>query len=773
MMYTPLSTRQNPNLPKLLSLLLVLLTLALLYQHYSNKQVQGVLERDISISRQRAKQVEKELDAIQKGLQLDLNKEKSENEKVKNELQQVKFQMESMANQHSQKERTCQQYYEELEGCRSEKESCIENVDKLSISVSQCVGEKNANIQSINNMQLQADKASSERLQMTSQIEMLQSKLTQRETELQQLMLRAQGQGQGQRVPIGVGQPLAQGQGQPMIIPNQFNQPGNQPGAQNFGGNPQLNQQQFAAGFANNPNGMNNQLPFNNPNMPQNYQQQLALNGQNRNNALYLDKQQQQPVVDNNGRPPVFDQNAQIQPKVENQEPVINPPAAEIPRKAEQKPDIDSSANDIAKVPQNWRGQELVVNKDESAEAARVHGNAGPVQQDAVVGNRGLNPNEFNGDAKKAPLKLYERKAFSTILPRILTTRSEFSETSQANSSQTGGRNATKHVIISHKDALNSSKINMTATNKAVLASNMTRNVTAIKANSSQTVGRNATKHAIASHNKALNASKINITATNKAVLVNNITRNLEAIKAVTAPPHAVNETNSTKAVTAPPHAVNETNSTKAAPQVDLNPPVMQPPQQVGAPGEDKHVQNPAEVDHVPGDGQGALLPPMGQAERKAMEDRINNGGVAQQDAQLYKRGEPKPDLLEEPKMKAPENIGKDDLDFPIGAPEGDRNLPEEEEDDEEEEDRPIEANIEDQKPDNDRNDQLFDANEAAPGEKRDYNKNEVNNEKFGNGQELNVQNVAPNEKDALNNDFHDINDKDVANIPDFEQNRK
>ncbi|XP_075251606.1 uncharacterized protein LOC142343942 isoform X19 [Convolutriloba macropyga] len=620
MMYTPLSTRQNPNLPKLLSLLLVLLTLALLYQHYSNKQVQGVLERDISISRQRAKQVEKELDAIQKGLQLDLNKEKSENEKVKNELQQVKFQMESMANQHSQKERTCQQYYEELEGCRSEKESCIENVDKLSISVSQCVGEKNANIQSINNMQLQADKASSERLQMTSQIEMLQSKLTQRETELQQLMLRAQGQGQGQRVPIGVGQPLAQGQGQPMIIPNQFNQPGNQPGAQNFGGNPQLNQQQFAAGFANNPNGMNNQLPFNNPNMPQNYQQQLALNGQNRNNALYLDKQQQQPVVDNNGRPPVFDQNAQIQPKVENQEPVINPPAAEIPRKAEQKPDIDSSANDIAKVPQNWRGQELVVNKDESAEAARVHGNAGPVQQDAVVGNRGLNPNEFNGDAKKAPLKLYERKA---------------------------------------------------------------------------------------------------------------------------------------------------------APQVDLNPPVMQPPQQVGAPGEDKHVQNPAEVDHVPGDGQGALLPPMGQAERKAMEDRINNGGVAQQDAQLYKRGEPKPDLLEEPKMKAPENIGKDDLDFPIGAPEGDRNLPEEEEDDEEEEDRPIEANIEDQKPDNDRNDQLFDANEAAPGEKRDYNKNEVNNEKFGNGQELNVQNVAPNEKDALNNDFHDINDKDVANIPDFEQNRK
>ncbi|XP_075251580.1 uncharacterized protein LOC142343942 isoform X16 [Convolutriloba macropyga] len=691
MMYTPLSTRQNPNLPKLLSLLLVLLTLALLYQHYSNKQVQGVLERDISISRQRAKQVEKELDAIQKGLQLDLNKEKSENEKVKNELQQVKFQMESMANQHSQKERTCQQYYEELEGCRSEKESCIENVDKLSISVSQCVGEKNANIQSINNMQLQADKASSERLQMTSQIEMLQSKLTQRETELQQLMLRAQGQGQGQRVPIGVGQPLAQGQGQPMIIPNQFNQPGNQPGAQNFGGNPQLNQQQFAAGFANNPNGMNNQLPFNNPNMPQNYQQQLALNGQNRNNALYLDKQQQQPVVDNNGRPPVFDQNAQIQPKVENQEPVINPPAAEIPRKAEQKPDIDSSANDIAKVPQNWRGQELVVNKDESAEAARVHGNAGPVQQDAVVGNRGLNPNEFNGDAKKAPLKLYERKAFSTILPRILTTRSEFSETSQANSSQTGGRNATKHVIISHKDALNSSKINMTATNKAVLASNMTRNVTAIK----------------------------------------------------------------------------------AAPQVDLNPPVMQPPQQVGAPGEDKHVQNPAEVDHVPGDGQGALLPPMGQAERKAMEDRINNGGVAQQDAQLYKRGEPKPDLLEEPKMKAPENIGKDDLDFPIGAPEGDRNLPEEEEDDEEEEDRPIEANIEDQKPDNDRNDQLFDANEAAPGEKRDYNKNEVNNEKFGNGQELNVQNVAPNEKDALNNDFHDINDKDVANIPDFEQNRK
>ncbi|XP_075251529.1 uncharacterized protein LOC142343942 isoform X10 [Convolutriloba macropyga] len=736
MMYTPLSTRQNPNLPKLLSLLLVLLTLALLYQHYSNKQVQGVLERDISISRQRAKQVEKELDAIQKGLQLDLNKEKSENEKVKNELQQVKFQMESMANQHSQKERTCQQYYEELEGCRSEKESCIENVDKLSISVSQCVGEKNANIQSINNMQLQADKASSERLQMTSQIEMLQSKLTQRETELQQLMLRAQGQGQGQRVPIGVGQPLAQGQGQPMIIPNQFNQPGNQPGAQNFG-----------------------------------------------------DKQQQQPVVDNNGRPPVFDQNAQIQPKVENQEPVINPPAAEIPRKAEQKPDIDSSANDIAKVPQNWRGQELVVNKDESAEAARVHGNAGPVQQDAVVGNRGLNPNEFNGDAKKAPLKLYERKAFSTILPRILTTRSEFSETSQANSSQTGGRNATKHVIISHKDALNSSKINMTATNKAVLASNMTRNVTAIKANSSQTVGRNATKHAIASHNKALNASKINITATNKAVLVNNITRNLEAIKAVTAPPHAVNETNSTKAVTAPPHAVNETNSTKAvtapphavnetnstkaAPQVDLNPPVMQPPQQVGAPGEDKHVQNPAEVDHVPGDGQGALLPPMGQAERKAMEDRINNGGVAQQDAQLYKRGEPKPDLLEEPKMKAPENIGKDDLDFPIGAPEGDRNLPEEEEDDEEEEDRPIEANIEDQKPDNDRNDQLFDANEAAPGEKRDYNKNEVNNEKFGNGQELNVQNVAPNEKDALNNDFHDINDKDVANIPDFEQNRK
>ncbi|XP_075251564.1 uncharacterized protein LOC142343942 isoform X14 [Convolutriloba macropyga] len=707
MMYTPLSTRQNPNLPKLLSLLLVLLTLALLYQHYSNKQVQGVLERDISISRQRAKQVEKELDAIQKGLQLDLNKEKSENEKVKNELQQVKFQMESMANQHSQKERTCQQYYEELEGCRSEKESCIENVDKLSISVSQCVGEKNANIQSINNMQLQADKASSERLQMTSQIEMLQSKLTQRETELQQLMLRAQGQGQGQRVPIGVGQPLAQGQGQPMIIPNQFNQPGNQPGAQNFGGNPQLNQQQFAAGFANNPNGMNNQLPFNNPNMPQNYQQQLALNGQNRNNALYLDKQQQQPVVDNNGRPPVFDQNAQIQPKVENQEPVINPPAAEIPRKAEQKPDIDSSANDIAKVPQNWRGQELVVNKDESAEAARVHGNAGPVQQDAVVGNRGLNPNEFNGDAKKAPLKLYERKAFSTILPRILTTRSEFSETSQANSSQTGGRNATKHVIISHKDALNSSKINMTATNKAVLASNMTRNVTAIKA------------------------------------------------------------------VTAPPHAVNETNSTKAAPQVDLNPPVMQPPQQVGAPGEDKHVQNPAEVDHVPGDGQGALLPPMGQAERKAMEDRINNGGVAQQDAQLYKRGEPKPDLLEEPKMKAPENIGKDDLDFPIGAPEGDRNLPEEEEDDEEEEDRPIEANIEDQKPDNDRNDQLFDANEAAPGEKRDYNKNEVNNEKFGNGQELNVQNVAPNEKDALNNDFHDINDKDVANIPDFEQNRK
>ncbi|XP_075251589.1 uncharacterized protein LOC142343942 isoform X17 [Convolutriloba macropyga] len=641
MMYTPLSTRQNPNLPKLLSLLLVLLTLALLYQHYSNKQVQGVLERDISISRQRAKQVEKELDAIQKGLQLDLNKEKSENEKVKNELQQVKFQMESMANQHSQKERTCQQYYEELEGCRSEKESCIENVDKLSISVSQCVGEKNANIQSINNMQLQADKASSERLQMTSQIEMLQSKLTQRETELQQLMLRAQGQGQGQRVPIGVGQPLAQGQGQPMIIPNQFNQPGNQPGAQNFGGNPQLNQQQFAAGFANNPNGMNNQLPFNNPNMPQNYQQQLALNGQNRNNALYLDKQQQQPVVDNNGRPPVFDQNAQIQPKVENQEPVINPPAAEIPRKAEQKPDIDSSANDIAKVPQNWRGQELVVNKDESAEAARVHGNAGPVQQDAVVGNRGLNPNEFNGDAKKAPLKLYERKAFSTILPRILTTRSEFSETSQA------------------------------------------------------------------------------------------------------------------------------------APQVDLNPPVMQPPQQVGAPGEDKHVQNPAEVDHVPGDGQGALLPPMGQAERKAMEDRINNGGVAQQDAQLYKRGEPKPDLLEEPKMKAPENIGKDDLDFPIGAPEGDRNLPEEEEDDEEEEDRPIEANIEDQKPDNDRNDQLFDANEAAPGEKRDYNKNEVNNEKFGNGQELNVQNVAPNEKDALNNDFHDINDKDVANIPDFEQNRK
>ncbi|XP_075251615.1 uncharacterized protein LOC142343942 isoform X20 [Convolutriloba macropyga] len=607
MMYTPLSTRQNPNLPKLLSLLLVLLTLALLYQHYSNKQVQGVLERDISISRQRAKQVEKELDAIQKGLQLDLNKEKSENEKVKNELQQVKFQMESMANQHSQKERTCQQYYEELEGCRSEKESCIENVDKLSISVSQCVGEKNANIQSINNMQLQADKASSERLQMTSQIEMLQSKLTQRETELQQLMLRAQGQGQGQRVPIGVGQPLAQGQGQPMIIPNQFNQPGNQPGAQNFGGNPQLNQQQFAAGFANNPNGMNNQLPFNNPNMPQNYQQQLALNGQNRNNALYLDKQQQQPVVDNNGRPPVFDQNAQIQPKVENQEPVINPPAAEIPRKAEQKPDIDSSANDIAKVPQNWRGQELVVNKDESAEAARVHGNAGPVQQDAVVGNRGLNPNEFNG----------------------------------------------------------------------------------------------------------------------------------------------------------------------AAPQVDLNPPVMQPPQQVGAPGEDKHVQNPAEVDHVPGDGQGALLPPMGQAERKAMEDRINNGGVAQQDAQLYKRGEPKPDLLEEPKMKAPENIGKDDLDFPIGAPEGDRNLPEEEEDDEEEEDRPIEANIEDQKPDNDRNDQLFDANEAAPGEKRDYNKNEVNNEKFGNGQELNVQNVAPNEKDALNNDFHDINDKDVANIPDFEQNRK
>ena len=47
---------------------------------------------------------------------------------------------------------------------------------------------------------------------------------------------------------------------------------------------------------------------------------------------------------------------------------------------------------------------------------------------------------------------------------------------------------------------------------------------------------------------------------------------------------------------------------------------------QIGAPGEDKQVENAAEVDFVPGDGQGALLPPMGEAERKAMDNRIDNG---------------------------------------------------------------------------------------------------------------------------------------------------
>ena len=326
-MYSTFSSRQNPNLPRILVLLLVILLLALFYQHYSNKQVQGVLERDISFGQQRAKQVERELDAIQKGLQMDLNKEKSENEKVRSELQNIKLSMEQLQSVQSSKDRTCQEYFDDLQGCRSEKANCVQNVDNLSMNISKCLGQKKLTEDNVNQMQANIEKASSDSYQLNRQIEQLQNKMAEKDQELQRLQLKIQGL-QSSANQNAMAQNRNQYNGQYQQYPQQ--------NLQQAGGN--FNQRQFPVGannILNNVPGFNNQFaPLQNGNqfnknqqlqndagaiLTNNNNQQAAQRGQV-NNALYLGNQPNYQLSNNNGQPPRYDQNIQQQGQPQQQQ---------------------------------------------------------------------------------------------------------------------------------------------------------------------------------------------------------------------------------------------------------------------------------------------------------------------------------------------------------------------------------------------------------------------------------------------------------------------
>ncbi|XP_063721212.1 putative uncharacterized protein DDB_G0271606 isoform X2 [Symsagittifera roscoffensis] len=359
-MYSTFSSRQNPNLPRILVLLLVILLLALFYQHYSNKQVQGVLERDISFGQQRAKQVERELDAIQKGLQMDLNKEKSENEKVRSELQNIKLSMEQLQSVQSSKDRTCQEYFDDLQGCRSQKKLTEDNV---------------------NQMQANIEKASSDSYQLNRQIEQLQNKMAEKDQELQRLQLKIQG--------------LQSSANQNAMAQNRNQYNGNQPNYQ----------------MSNN----NGQPPRYDQNIQQQGQPQQQQYQQQAQNVNY------QPVY--NKGPSDQDKSRQVLSEVEkskepSQQQVVEPNQVAAQQNVEsqngQKSGGDNSpGEELPEMPANWRGQ------DHNVPVEGHNEQMGPVALDALAKDQNdehegagdkkaqaaLKPNEFKTNGTKTEVK--------------------------------------------------------------------------------------------------------------------------------------------------------------------------------------------------------------------------------------------------------------------------------------------------------------------------------------------------------------------------------
>ena len=228
-MYSTLSGRQNANLPKILTAVLLLFLLVLVYQHYSNGNLQVRLEKDVQFCRERAKQVEKELDAIQKGLQLDLTREKSENERLKSELNQIKMSFESLHENVRSKDHELGECSGQLDTCQSEKalseSNCISQQNDLAAKLADCSGDKKMSDQNVSELKNERENYGNERQRLYDQLEGLQRKLSQRDLEVQNLMSKLgmnvnQGAIVENQQPIGFQQQMG-GNGN---LNNQFNQ---------------------------------------------------------------------------------------------------------------------------------------------------------------------------------------------------------------------------------------------------------------------------------------------------------------------------------------------------------------------------------------------------------------------------------------------------------------------------------------------------------------------------------------------------------------------
>ena len=362
--------------------------------------------------------MEYELDAIQKGLQLDLNKERTEHKKTKTELAEARNSMEVVAASQRTKEQSLEEYYGKLQECQKQnadlEKECEAETDRINIQLNDCLGTKMALERNENEHAIQESKNSNEVIQFKAYIQQLQAQIQERDNEInkyrnhihnmqqqQQQGMNNMGQAQqhqmGQNNVGGGNADLGGMNGVPKNLP--FNNPQGFVQAQHLQG--AMNNNQY-----NNPNQFNNQLPVvNNNQMPVNNIPQSANNNlaqgmqQLQNNNMVQPQGQNQNVL--GARPEILPSNvggnnAENQPQYAAQGQKILAQNGDVIRQPEleHKPNADQSEGDDAgnqaavnqndssgneESPINWRSQ------NNKADVPESNNHAGPEAPDGLV----------------------------------------------------------------------------------------------------------------------------------------------------------------------------------------------------------------------------------------------------------------------------------------------------------------------------------------------------------------------------------------------------
>ena len=303
------------------------------------------LERDIAISEQRAKQVENELDSIQKGLQLDLIKERTEHKRTKLELAEARNSLEAVMASQKTKEQNLEVFYGKLQECQKQnvelEKICDSETEKVNIQLNDCLEKKMALDRAANEISMQNSRYSSEVNQLNTYIQQLQTQVQQKDNEINryrnQYQRTQQGLNMGQQ---NMGQ-QAQHLSQIYMGVGEADEGGMHAVQNNMRFNDGFNQdQQGLNNNQNNPNPFNNQLPVNHNQVPFN------------NNPMPVHVERQQPIVEQ-------PYNNLLQPQAQNenflgaeqQQQQMPRMEENLPQQQEnQQPDLSAQGQNFAQV---------------------------------------------------------------------------------------------------------------------------------------------------------------------------------------------------------------------------------------------------------------------------------------------------------------------------------------------------------------------------------------------------------------------------------------